>query len=82
MSKSRTAQSEGIRLHHEEKRRKLLLLAALCGGYAKVGNIDLYTGVCVIHVNEKKWECTLDDRGLPHVGPGLADHLLKVMEPL
>lgn len=48
----------------------------------KVGEINLYEGVCVIHINEKRFEVTLDDNGLPYVGSGLASILGRIQEPI
>lgn len=78
----KSPQIQGIRLHHEQRRRQLSLLSAICCGCVKVGEINLYEGVCVIHINEKRFEVTLDDNGLPYVGSGLASILGRIQEPI
>lgn len=75
-------QTQGIRLHHEQRRRQLSLLSAICRGAVKVGEINLYEGVCIIHINENRFETTLDDNGLPCVGSGLSSILGRIHEPI
>lgn len=75
-------QAQGIRLHHEQRRRQLSMLSAICCGAVKIGEVNLYEGVCIIHINEKRFQVTLDDNALPLVSSGLARILERIHEPI